>query len=481
LRDALIANNLAGLHHVLRVDRSTQGTGARTLKGISAYMYFEIDPNSNAIKCFRTRGVGSGVLMNSEKLASVCNGVVLHGNGSSLEPLPVMHSTAAAGRIFHTAKDRKAISISRLDRAVEQQGERELSGELDAVSRENALVALGFNMPKPIRMCECGTLLYTRQAVDQHKCQRSLPRTIEIKRRPFRGDTRFPASQRLAAQFNEVTAPAVDEAEEAPPYTSVTAHQGSSDDESVAMNGSPRRLRPRSVRAVHATDSDRGEETSGAESDGLYEPSSSSDGESDFSADEVNLSDLSIEMTVLRSDQTSFAEQFPIMQRIEGFATHPGDRDNPEIPDDVRESLISWFNSRESPRAPATHALLVTKFGAFRIWKLRLREQRIKQWQSQFSTALKKRQRTALAAQVTSESASTAASENRDVTATELSGLKGDELKMKFIALGGTAEHLRMAGGKTKSHYISAIGTLIKDHSAMDKKRKAGDAFDATT
>ena len=59
---------------------------------------------------------------------------------------------------------------------------------------------------------------------------------------------------------------------------------------------------------MHATDSDRGEETSGAESDGLYEPSSSSDGESDFSADEVNLSDLSIEMTVLRSDQTSFAE-----------------------------------------------------------------------------------------------------------------------------------------------------------------------------
>ena len=50
-----------------------------------------------------------------------------------------------------------------------------------------------------------------------------------------------------------------------------------------------------------------------------------------------------------------------------------------------------------------------------------------------------------------------------------------------MFALGGTAEHLRMAGGKTKSHYISAIGTLIKDHSAMDKKRKAGDAFDATT
>jgi hypothetical protein len=200
--------------------------------------------------------------------------------------------------------------------------------------------------------------------------------------------------------------------------------------------------------------------------------SSSSDDASDCSGDELNDLECSAELPLLLSDHNR-PQSYPIMPRAEGFTVHPGDRENPELPADIETMLVTLFNSRESPRAPAVHLLLLAKYGSFLIWRLRLREQRIKQWQSHYNSSLKAKARSALAAQVTTESACTSARAMQAITDRELAALKMPELKTKFIELGGTPQHLLRAGGTNKTHYSSAILAIIATKAATESDAPA--------
>jgi len=476
LRDALIECKLTGVHHVLRIDRGQQPKKIGTLPGVSRFQYFEVDSDKNTVRCFLTRGVGKGILLSSSKIASICNNFQASFSGSFLEPLPlsvasVTNAGVPVGRISQSREGRRNIAALKEEEDSKAEEERASSEVQQATDRRSLLAAFGFDQPDPLKTCACGTGLFSSVAVSQHICPHlRAERAVQpIQRRPAVGDKRFPGTfDRTYLERAPEPANPTESMKE--PDTEMSDESSSDETDFTGVAFSPPTLRSAAAPPVSRPELGclTGCSGSDSESDGNYEPS---DGESEsgYSSEDSEMtdSDLQCEVATLESDP-GLCREFPIYPRTEGFAVHPGDRKYPQLPPDVEAALVAWYDSRESPRAAATHRLLVAKYGAFMVWKLRLTEQRVKQWQSRHTTTIKAKQRAAVAAQVTEASASETAAELQSMTAPNLGSLTFPDLKLKFARLGGRDTDLEAAGGKKKAAYVKAVLLLIQRHSTLD-------------